>query len=160
MSSEIHLGTLTLPIPEDLDLDIELAPGLDRVRHTAEDRPSPSEASLPALTDPAADPHVDPDLAARRADVEEKHQRVRQILDAENLDALVLSRADSVAWFSCGGETGQLMCSEASSALLYINRNSRAVVCDNVQSAACSRRNWPASGSSSRSARGTTTPRW
>ncbi|HEU5115354.1 MAG TPA: M24 family metallopeptidase [Isosphaeraceae bacterium] len=135
MSSEIHLGTLTLPIPDDLDLDIELASGLDRVRHTAEDRPSPSEASLPALTDPAADPHVDPALAARRADVDEKHRRVREILDAENLDALVLSRADSVAWFSCGGETGQLMCSEASSALLYINRNSRAVVCDNVQSA-------------------------
>lgn len=135
MSSEIQMGTLTLTLPEDLDLDLEPATDLDPVLHTAEDRPSPSEASLPALADPAADPHVDPALAARRADVDEKHRRVRELLDALDLDAVVLGRADSIAWFSCGGETGHLMCSETSSALLYINRHSRAVVCDNVQSA-------------------------
>lgn len=135
MSSEIHLGALTLPMPEDLDIEPNADGDGDRVRHTADDRPSPGEASLPALADPAADPDADPALAARRADVEEKHRRVRKLLDDRHLDALVLRGADSVAWFTCGGETGQLMSSDLSSAVLFINRNSRAVICDNVQSA-------------------------
>ena len=76
----------------------------DRVLHTAGDRPNTD--TLPVLSDPAAD-HVDGDLAQRRADVEEKHRRVAAFLDATGYDALVLGRADSIAWFTSGGDLGQ-----------------------------------------------------
>jgi Xaa-Pro aminopeptidase len=130
VSSEFDLGTLTLHYAEPFDRPA----AEDRVLVTAEDRPTPSESSLPAVADPAAD-HVDPEVAARRADVEEKHRRVAAWLDAQGFDALVLGRADSLAWFTGGGEFGQTMSSEPASALLYINRQCRAIVCDNVQSA-------------------------
>ncbi len=130
MSSEFDLGALTLPYTEIY----EDGPDSDRVLHTAGDRPGPSEASLPALADPALD-HLDPQLAERRADVEEKQRRVARWLDQTGYDALILGRADGIAWFTCGGELGQTMSSELASALLYINRQCRAVLCDNVQSA-------------------------
>lgn len=127
MSLEVRQGTLDWPDQDELDgEDPE-----DRVMHTASDRPN--TATLPALTDPAAD-HVDPQLAARRADVDEKHQRVNAFLDAHGLDALVLGRTDSVAWFTCGGDLPRMMGCELSSVLLYINRNCRAIISDNVQS--------------------------
>ena len=47
---------------------------------------------------------------------------------------MVLGRADSVAWFTSGGDLGQDLTSEYSSVLLFINRTSRAVIADNVQS--------------------------
>ena len=46
----------------------------------------------------------------------------------------MLGRADSVAWFTSGGDLGQDFNSEYSSILLFINRTSRAVISDNVQS--------------------------
>lgn len=47
----------------------------------------------------------------------------------------MLGRADSVAWFTSGGDLGQAMGCDPASVLLYINRNCRAVIADNVQSA-------------------------
>ena len=43
--------------------------------------------------------------------------------------------ADSVAWFTAGGDLGQSLGSEASTVLLFVNRTNRAVITDNVQSA-------------------------
>lgn len=130
MSSEYDLGTLALHFPEMLDP----AASPDRVLLTAGDRPGPGEVSLPELADPAAD-HRDPELAARRADVEEKHRRVQRFLEATGYDAVVLGRADAIAWFTSGGEAGESMTGEAGAVWLYVNRQSRAVICDNVQSA-------------------------
>lgn len=129
MSTDIHLNGLILPIPDEADLP-DLA---DRVLFTAGDRPNTD--TLPVLLDPAAD-HLDPLMAIRRADVDEKHQRVGQFLDQAGFDALVLSRADSLAWFTSGGELGQYsMGGDMGAVHLFINRTSRAVICDNVQSA-------------------------
>ncbi len=47
---------------------------------------------------------------------------------------MVLGLADSVAWFTSGGDLSQTLGSDQSSILLYISRTSRAVVADNVQS--------------------------
>lgn len=128
MSTEIHLGSLTLPVPEYLDFP-EFG---DRVLHTAGDRPNTD--TLPILSDPAAD-HVDPMVAARRADIEEKHRRVSSFLDQNGLDALILSRSDSLSWFTSGGDLGQSNVSgDTGAVFLFINRTSRAVICDNVQS--------------------------
>ena len=91
--------------------------------------------TLPILSDPAAD-HLDPQLAARRADVDEKHRRVSTFLDVNGYEALVLGRADSLAWFTAGGDLGQCnIGGDLGAVFLFINRNSRAVICDNVQSA-------------------------
>ncbi len=129
MSTEIHLNGLILPFPDD----VELPDFADRVLFTAGDRPNTD--TLPVLLDPAAD-HLDPSLSVRRSDVDEKHRRVAQFLDQSGFDALVLSRADSLAWFTSGGELGQYsMAGDQASVHMFINRTSRAIVCDNVQSA-------------------------
>jgi Xaa-Pro dipeptidase len=127
LSTEIHVGGLNSSIPNVLGLNGDF----DRVLHTASDRPHTD--TLPALQDPAAD-HGDGDVKARRDDVEEKHQRVREFLDASGHDAVVFGLADSVAWFTAGGELGQTLGSEQSSILVYVNRTCRVIIADNVQS--------------------------
>jgi Xaa-Pro aminopeptidase len=103
----------------------------DRVLVTAADHPSTD--TLPALADPAAD-HEDVELRRRRDDVEEKHERVRRFLEASGHDALVLGQADSVSWFTSGGDLGQDLGCGPSAIQLFINRTCRAVIADNVQS--------------------------
>ena len=93
----------------------------------------PAVDTLPVIPDPAAD-HEQAELQRRREDIEQKHGRIREFLDATGQDAVVLGRADSVAWFTSGGDLGQHSTSECSSVLLFINRTSRAVISDNVQS--------------------------
>jgi Xaa-Pro aminopeptidase len=127
VSTEIHVGGLSSSIPGAIELSAEF----DRVLHTAADRPDTD--TLPALRDPAAD-HGDLELKRRREDVEEKHEGVRQFLDASGHDAVVLGLADSVAWFTSGGDLGQSLGSDQSAILLFINPTSRAVIADNVQS--------------------------
>ena len=127
MSTGVQIVGLSSSVPGALDLTMEF----DRVVQTANDRPE--RDTLPALADPAAD-HGDLERKRRRDDVEEKHQRIRDFLDATGHDAVVLGMADSVAWFTAGGDLGLDLCSGSSSILLFINRNCRAVVSDNVQS--------------------------
>ncbi len=128
MASDASHSALVVPPLQMMDL----AAVFDRVLQTASDRPE--EDSLPPLPDPAAD-HGDGAIALRRADVEEKQRRVAALLDATGHDAVVLGRADSIAWFTSGGDLGQCLGSEMASVLLFVNRNCRAVVTDNVQSA-------------------------
>ncbi|MHC5544655.1 M24 family metallopeptidase, partial [Singulisphaera rosea] len=128
MASGSHVTGMSPPLSGAPDL----SDGFDRVLHTAGDRPNTD--TLPALSDPTVD-HADDDLAERREDIDEKHRRIAAYLDATGQDAVVLGRADSIAWFTSGGDLGQDLGSEVSTALLYVNRGSRAVVTDNVQSA-------------------------
>jgi hypothetical protein len=90
---------------------LDLAGSPDRVLHTAADRPEVD--TLPALADPAAD-HRDQAVSRRRGDVDEKHARIIGFLDATGHEASA-RRADSVAWFTSGGDLGQDLASEASS---------------------------------------------
>jgi Xaa-Pro dipeptidase len=117
---------------------VDLAPesrddlaGFDRVLLTASDRPV--EDSLPALIDPAAD-RLEGEVALRRADVDTKHRRVIEFLDDLDYDGVLLDRADSIAWFTAGGDLGQDLACESGSVALFINRTTRAVLADNVQS--------------------------
>ena len=128
MSSEIALSVVNYPIVEP-----EPPSEFDRVMAIVDDRLSPSQDSMPAMVDPAAD-HVEDTVARRRADIEEKHQRVIQFLDAAGYHAALLGRADTLAWFTSGGELGQSMMSDRGSVLIYVNHSCRAVFCDNVQS--------------------------
>src|SRR5262245_31269529 len=79
VSTATHFTGLSASVPGALDLTMEF----DRVLQTAADRTD--KDTLPALPDPAAD-HGDAELQARRADVEVKHQRIRDFLDATNQD--------------------------------------------------------------------------
>ena len=121
-----------IPFNPPLSGVMDLSEAFDRILLTASDRPDTD--TLPALPDPTADHSCD-ELTCRRADVEVKHNRIREYLDATGQDAVVLGRADSIAWFSAGGDLGQDLGSETSPVLLFVNRTSRAVVTDNVQSA-------------------------
>ncbi len=127
LSTQIDVNGLNSAIPGALELSEEFDP----VLLTAADRPDVD--TLPALRDPTAD-HGDGEQKRRRDDVEEKHQRVREFLDASGHDGVVFGMADSVAWFTSGGDLALSLGSEQSSILLYINRTSRAVIADNVQS--------------------------
>src|SRR5262245_43337427 len=98
---------------------------------TAADRPHTD--TLPVMQDPTVD-HEEGEQKRRRDDVEEKHQRIREFLDASGHDGVVLGLADSVAWFTSGGDVGLNLGSEQSAILLFVNRTSRAVISDNVQS--------------------------
>ncbi|MFO0888976.1 MAG: M24 family metallopeptidase [Isosphaeraceae bacterium] len=127
MATEIHASSVITVIPGDVDL-----PGdFDRVLATAADRPEVD--TLPVTADPAAD-HGDSTVTRRREDIELKHERIREYLARSGQDAVVLGRADSVAWFTSGGDLAHGLMSEESSVLLFINGTSRAVVSDNVHS--------------------------
>jgi Xaa-Pro aminopeptidase len=133
LASEIQVNVLPQALADTLGIgsDDEYR-AFDRVMATADDRPE--EDTLPALVDPAAD-HVEPEVARRRADVDEKHRRVVAFLQALGYDSVVLTRADSIAWFTAGGDVGQDLASELGSVALFVNATTRAVLADNVQSA-------------------------
>jgi Xaa-Pro dipeptidase len=105
---------------------------VDRVVETAADLPS--EDSLPAMADPAAD-HEDATLSVRRADVEAKHQRIIEYLERTGYDAVLLGRSDSLSWFTSGGDLGIDVTSEAGAAWIFVSRKCRTLFADNVQSA-------------------------
>ena len=128
MSTEIHVGGLSSSIPGAIELTGEF----DRVLHTAADRPHTD--TLPALRDPAAD-HGDEELKRRRDDVEEKHERIRQV--PRCLGARCgRARAWPTRWPGShrAAISGSISASDQSAILLFINRTSRAVIADNVQS--------------------------
>lgn len=127
MATEVYVSGLSSSVPGAIDLTMEF----DRVLVTAADRPD--NDSLPPLPDPTAD-HGEAGLTGRREDVELKHQRVRDYLDATGQDAVVLGMADSVSWFTSGGDMGQDLGCGPASVMLFINRTCRCVVADNVQS--------------------------
>jgi len=104
----------------------------DPVLRTADD--PPRVVTLPALVDPAAD-HFDPEVAGRRADVEAKHRRVVAFLDAHDYDAVLLTRSDSIAWITSGGDLNRHLAAETAAVAVFVNRTTRAVLADNVQSA-------------------------
>jgi len=127
VSTEIHVSVLNSAIPGSVELSREF----DRVLHTAADRPHTD--TLPVLRDPTAD-HEDAEQKRRRDDIEEKHQRIREFLEASGHDGVVFGLADSIAWFTSGGDLAQNLGSDQAAILLFVNRTSRAVITDNVQS--------------------------
>jgi Xaa-Pro aminopeptidase len=131
VSTEIRVGDVYLNLADDAEPTSGEIATHRRVMETVDDHPHTE--TIPALADPAAD-HLDPELQERRADVDEKHRLVVEFLDRHGYDAALLGRADSVSWFTSGGELRENLGSESSSVLLFINRNSRAILADNVQS--------------------------
>lgn len=133
MSSEWEIAAIFAPDTTAVGPPSSSFESFDRVMHTVGDRPN--TATLPALADPAADHEPVADALSRRADVEEKHRRLRAFMDEQGHEAVVLARADSIAWFTGGGDLGRDLVSERAAVMLYVNHHDRCVVTDNVQSA-------------------------
>ncbi len=78
-----------------------------------------------------------PEIARqRRADVDEKHRQVAEFLDAQELDALLLRRQDSIAWFTSGGDASKGVSGEEMGAVaLFITPELRSVLATNDESA-------------------------
>ncbi len=131
MSTEIHVSDVFLGLSDGTAPGVPEMSTDERVRQTSDDRPRGGE--LPPLADPAAD-HLDPELAVRRADVDEKHRRIAEFLDRTGYDAVLFRRADWLAWFTSGGELREHLTSDNGSVSIFVNRQSRAVLADNVQS--------------------------
>jgi Xaa-Pro dipeptidase len=72
--------------------------------------------------------------ADRLADIQHKHAAVKQLLQAEQLDAILLQRPLNFAWFTSGGDCSRGGSSDASAAL-FITADARVVVTSNAESA-------------------------
>jgi Xaa-Pro aminopeptidase len=62
------------------------------------------------------------------SELAEKRRRLRAILDAESLDALVLRRPANLAWLSCGGRTHVVAVQETAVAAVVVSRDGEEVV--------------------------------
>jgi antitoxin VapB len=62
------------------------------------------------------------------ADIRIKEERVRDFLERENLDALVLGRQDQFAWITAGGDSRVITTSEMGFACLVISRDHKWLV--------------------------------
>jgi len=62
-----------------------------------------------------------------------KRERVRDYLEARGLDAVVLSRRENFAWYTCGGDNHVVTASESGAAHLLVTRERACVVTDNIE---------------------------
>ena len=68
-----------------------------------------------------------------QTEITEKERRVRELLEGQGLDALLISRQANFAWLTCGGDNHVVIASEIGSASLLITRDARWLVCDNIE---------------------------
>lgn len=63
----------------------------------------------------------------------EKDRRIREMMDAQGLDALALSTIGNFAWITCGGNNYVGIATETGAATAVVTRNARYVICDNIE---------------------------
>lgn len=101
-----------------------------------------SSAELPTVelefqhdaNDPRTPPS-DPPGSPRSEDVAIKQSRVAEFLEDEGYDAVLLSRQDSFAWFTAGGDSGAGVASDVGQVALFITADQRCVLANNAESA-------------------------
>jgi len=70
---------------------------------------------------------------ATPSEITEKQRRVDEFLDARGYDALLLTRSDNFAWFTCGGSSFVNLAAEAGVGALLIERDRRTLITNNVE---------------------------
>jgi len=80
-------------------------------------------------------PHDLPSSSPRSEDVAIKQLRVAEFLEDEGYDAVLLSRQDSFAWFTAGGDNGTGTSSDIGQVSLFVTRDQRCVLATNSESA-------------------------
>ena len=68
-----------------------------------------------------------------RAEIETKHEQVRQFLHAHHLDGVVLTSTHNFAWFTGGGSNYVNTATECGAAHLLVTANSRVVISNNIE---------------------------
>lgn len=72
----------------------------------------------------------------RRADVDEKHRKIAELISTLQLDAILLRRQENIAWFASGADASKGMGSEELAAVaLFVTPESRSVLATNDESA-------------------------
>ena len=86
------------------------------------------DAALPATLQP------EPPTSPRSQDVAIKQQRIAEFLEDEGYDAVLLSRQDSFAWFTAGGDSGVGTASDLGQVSLFLTGDQRCVLATNTDS--------------------------
>jgi Xaa-Pro aminopeptidase len=68
-----------------------------------------------------------------QGDAQVKEKRVRDYMERKGLDAVVLTRQDNFAWFTCGGDNHVVTASEGGVASLVITSDRKYVVTSNIE---------------------------
>ena len=134
MSTEIDVTSLSR---HQSLFEIEDHASKDSVRvesPTANVDPTTPIPPPPPPPDPAAD-HDQQALDTRRAVVEANHHKLADWLAETGRDAAVLGTTSGVSWITGGADAAARLGSDESAVLVFVNRLSRAIVCDNVQTA-------------------------
>jgi Xaa-Pro aminopeptidase len=96
------------------------------------------DAVIPRVSAAAADGFAQtaemPAFSPRAQDVELKHRRISEFLEDEGYDAVLLTRQDSFAWATSGGNAGFGTAGDAAAAALFVTRDHRCVLASNVES--------------------------
>ncbi|MCX8053825.1 MAG: M24 family metallopeptidase [Armatimonadetes bacterium] len=72
---------------------------------------------------------------SRDEEICEKELRVRALMRDQGLDALALSTTANFAWLTCGGSNYVGIATEIGAASAVITKNSKFIVCDNIEAA-------------------------
>ncbi len=80
------------------------------------------------------DSHDPPNLSPRSEDVAIKQRRVAEFLEDGGYDALLLSRQDSFAWFTAGGDNSAGVAADLGTVSLFVTRDQRCVLATNAES--------------------------
>lgn len=89
---------------------------------------------VPAIADGFAYASELPSYSPRAIDVDLKHRRVAEFLEDEHYDAILLSRQDSFAWCTSGGNASAGAGGDLASASLFVTREHRCLLANNVES--------------------------
>jgi len=75
------------------------------------------------------------DLEARREEFRLKLERIRQWLSQERLDGVLLTRRDSFAWATAGGDNRVSSATEMGAADLWVDHDSVVLLANNIEAA-------------------------
>ena len=70
---------------------------------------------------------------AKRNELKEKEQRVRDFLRSKGLKALLLKRQANFSWMTCGGLNLVGIATEVGATSLLITEDSKYVICNNIE---------------------------
>jgi Xaa-Pro aminopeptidase len=84
--------------------------------------------------DPAAPLESEPHRSPRGDDVALKQQRVAEFLEDEGYDAVLLSRQDSFAWITAGGDSSAGVAGDVGNVSVFLTRDQRCILATNAES--------------------------
>lgn len=72
-------------------------------------------------------------MSNNKDEIAEKETRIRRLMDEAGLGAVALSTVANFAWFTCGGGNYVGIASETGVATIVVTKDSKYIVCDNIE---------------------------